>query len=156
MCIGDRYHNQAPVKTVKQAMSAVNPAPQIPQTHQIEIRVRYQETDGQGRVHHSNYANYFEMGRVEMLRASGRTYRSLEEEGIMLVVANLVVNFHKGANYDDLLTLKTTVVRAKGVRVTHRYELFLDDELLADGETVVAAVDREGNVCRLPKWLRLG
>ena len=73
----------------------------------------------------------------------------------MLVVANLVVNFHKGASYDDLLTLKTTVVRAIGVRATHHYELFLDDELLADGETVVAAVDREGKVCRLPKWLRL-
>ena len=136
-------------------MSAVNPSPQIPQSHQIEIRVRYQETDAQGRVHHSNYANYFEMGRVEMLRASGRTYRSLEEEGVMLVVASLKVNFHKGANYDDLLTLRTTVVRAKGVRATHRYELFLDDELLADGETVVAAVDREGEVCRLPEWLRL-
>jgi len=137
-------------------MSAVNPSPQIPQAHEIEIRVRYQETDAQGRVHHSNYANYFEMGRVEMLRASGRTYRSLEEEGIMLVVASLKVNYHRGANYDDLLTLKTTVVRAKGVRVTHRYELFLNEELLADGETVVAAVDREGKVCRLPKWLRLG
>ena len=137
-------------------MSTVNPAPKIPLSHQIEIRVRYQETDAQGRVHHSNYANYFEMGRVEMLRASGRTYRSLEEEGVMLVVANLTVNFHKGANYDDLLTLKTTVVRAKGVRVTHHYELFLDDELLADGETIVAAVDADGKVCRLPKWLRLG
>ena len=137
-------------------MSAVNPAPIIPQTHQIAIRVRYQETDAQGRVHHSNYANYFEMGRVEMLRASGRTYRSLEEEGIMLVVTNLTVNFHKGANYDDLLTLKTSVARAKGVRVTHHYELFLDDELLADGETIVAAVDPEGKVCRLPSWLRLG
>ena len=124
-------------------MSTVNPAPEIPRTHQINIRVRYQETDAQGRVHHSNYANYFEMGRVEMLRASGRTYRSLEEEGIMLVVANLKVNFHVGANYDDLLTLKTTVVKAKGVRVTHHYELFLEDELLADGETIVAAVDRE-------------
>jgi acyl-CoA thioester hydrolase len=136
-------------------MPAVNPAPKIPTTHQIQIRVRYQETDAQGRVHHSNYANYFEMGRVEMLRASGRTYRSLEEEGIMLVVASLAVNFHKGAKYDDLLTLKTSVVRAKGVRVTHRYELYLDDEMLADGETVVAAVDQQGKVCRLPTWLRL-
>ena len=136
-------------------MPAVNPTSRIPTTHQIEIRVRYQETDAQGRVHHSNYANYFEMGRVEMLRESGRTYRSLEEEGILLVVASLNVNFHKGANYDDLLTLKTTVVRAKGVRVTHHYELYLDDELLADGETVVAAVDRDGKVCRLPEWLRL-
>ncbi len=73
----------------------------------------------------------------------------------MLVVTRMTVNFHKGASYDDLLTLKTTVARAKGVRATHRYELFKEDELLADGETVVAAVDQNGKVCRLPKWLRL-
>jgi acyl-CoA thioester hydrolase len=136
-------------------MASVNPSPKIPLTHQIQIRVRYQETDAQGRVHHSNYANYFEMGRVEMLRASGRTYRSLEEDGLMLVVASLTVNYHQGAKYDDLLTLNTTVVRARGVRVTHRYELLNGDQQVADGETVVAAVDRTGKVVRLPDWLRI-
>ena len=58
--------------------------------HEIEIRVRYQETDGQGRVHHANFLNYFEVGRTELLRAAGHSYRQLEEEeGLMLVSANI-------------------------------------------------------------------
>ncbi len=130
-------------------------SPQILREHEIEIRVRYQETDAQGRVHHANYANYFEMGRVEMLRASGVSYRELEQAGVMLVVSKLNCDFHLGAEYDDLLRLKTTVLRAKGVRVHHKYELFRDDELVAEGETVVAAVNPAGKVVRLPEWLRL-
>lgn len=132
----------------------VNQQP-IPREHELEIRVRYQETDAQGRVHHSNYANYFEMGRVEMLRQSGRTYRDLEDAGIMLVVVSLQCNYYQGAKYDDLLLLKSSVVKAKGVRITHHYQLFLEEELIADGETIVAAVDRSGKVVRLPDWLQL-
>lgn len=135
-------------------MSPVNQPNAVPREHEISIRVRYQETDAQGRVHHSNYANYFEMGRVEMLRASGRNYRDLESAGLMLVVVELNCKYHGAARYDDLLRLKTSVVRAKGVRITHRYELFLAQELIAEGETVVASVDREGHVTRLPKWLQ--
>ena len=52
--------------------------------HEIEIRVRYQETDGQRRLHHANYLTYFEMGRTEMLRACGRTYREFEAEGLFM------------------------------------------------------------------------
>ncbi len=62
-------------------MTSVNQLIPVPTEHEIQIRVRYQETDAQGRVHHSNYVNYFEVGRVEMLRASGRTYRDLEAAG---------------------------------------------------------------------------
>ncbi len=133
----------------------VNQNTDFPVEHEIEIRVRYQETDAQGRVHHSNYANYFEIGRVEMLRASGRNYRDLEAAGIMLVVVELSCKYFRGAKYDDLLRLKTTVTKARGVRITHRYELFHEQMLLAEGETVVAAVDSAGNVVRLPDWLRL-
>ncbi len=125
------------------------------QEHEIEFRVRYQETDAQGRVHHANYLSYFEQGRVELLRAAGFSYRELEEQGIMLVVAEASCRYFQGARYDDLLRLKTTTVRCKGVRIEHRYELFLDDELIAEGRTVVACVDRSGKVCRLPDWLRI-
>ena len=135
-------------------MAAVNQLP-IPREHEMEIRVRYQETDAQGRVHHSNYANYFVVGRVEMLRAAGRNYRDLESAGIMLVVIKLTCNYYRGAQYDDLLRLRTTVVQARGVRITHQYEIFLGNELIADGETVVAAVGPQGQVVRLPDWLRL-
>jgi acyl-CoA thioester hydrolase len=136
-------------------MTSVNPSPVVPLEHEIQVRVRYQETDGQGRVHHTNYINYFEVARVEMLRASGRTYRDLEADGIMLVVTQVTCNYHRGADYDDLLTIKTTVTKAKGVRIHHHYEIFSNGELVADGDTIVAAVDPTGKVVRLPDWLRL-
>ncbi len=129
--------------------------PVIPREHEIEIRVRYQETDAQGRVHHANYINYFEIGRIEMLRAGGVDYRKLEEDGLMLVVADVKCKYHIGAKYDDLLRLKTRVVRAKGVRVYHKYELSIGDELVCEGETTVAAINSQGEVVRLPDWLQL-
>ena len=136
-------------------MTSVNPSPSVPREHEIQIRVRYQETDAQGRVHHTNYINYFEVARVEMLRASGRTYRDLESDGILLVVTQVNCNYHRAANYDDLLTIKTAVTRAKGVRIHHEYQIFDGDELVADGNTVVAAIAPTGKVCRLPQWLVL-
>ena len=93
-------------------------------THEIEIRVRYQETDGQGRVHHANYLTWFELGRVELLRAAGHSYRELEEAGSLLVVAEVSVQYFLPAFFDDLLRLRTTTVRAKGARIEHRYEVF--------------------------------
>ena len=135
-------------------MNTVNPLPSVPKQHETKIRVRYQETDAQGHVHHANYPNYFEIGRVEMLRASGVSYREFEEMGTMLVVVDLRCQYIKPANYDDLLTLRTTIIRAKGVRIKHAYEVLLDDELLAKGETTVACVSHEGKPVPLPEWLR--
>ena len=123
--------------------------------HEIEIRVRYQETDGQGRVHHANYAKWFEQGRVELLRAAGRSYRDLESAGVYLVVAEVQVRYFAPALFDDLLTLRTTTVRAKGARIEHRYEVLRQGELLAEGSTTVACIDRAGRVQRLPEWLRM-
>ena len=59
------------------------------------------------------------------------------------------------AVYDDLLTIKTTIVRAKGVRIQHGYQITRGEELLVEGQTTVACVDRSGKVTRLPDWLRL-
>jgi acyl-CoA thioester hydrolase len=121
--------------------------------HEIEIRVRYQETDGQGRVHHANYLTWFELGRVELLRAAGHSYRELEEAGIFLVVADVRIQYYLPAFFDDVLRLVTTTVAAKGARIEHRYQVFRGEELLAEGSTTVACVSREGRVTRLPKWL---
>src|SRR4029079_3669350 len=79
-------------------------------SHEIEIRVRYQETDGQGRVHHANYLTWFELGRVELLRAMGHSYRELEEAGIYLVVAEASVQYYLPAMFDDILRLQTTTI----------------------------------------------
>ena len=122
--------------------------------HEIQIRVRYQETDAQGRVHHANFAIYFEMGRVELLRAAGHSYKQLEEAGVLLVVSELNCEYFFPAEYDDLLRLVTTTLRAKGARIEHQYEVFRDDQLLVRGRSVIACVDPTGRVRRLPSWLQ--
>ena len=81
-------------------------------THQISFRVRYGETDQMGVVHHGNYALYFEMARIEWLRALGVSYKAMEESGIALPVVNLTVNYRKPLFYDDELTVTT---RLKGL-----------------------------------------
>jgi acyl-CoA thioester hydrolase len=121
--------------------------------HEIQFRVRYQETDGQGRVHHANYLTWFEMGRVELLRAAGHSYRDLEAAGLFLVVVEMHVHYHAPAFFDDLVRLRTTTMQAKGARIVHRYEVFRDDVLLAEGRSTIACVDRRGRPARLPAWL---
>ncbi|MBI3840131.1 MAG: acyl-CoA thioesterase [Planctomycetia bacterium] len=123
--------------------------------HDIEIRVRYQETDGQGRLHHANYFTYFELGRTELLRAAGYNYRQIEAEGWMLVVSEISCQYYLPAIFDDLLRLRTTVVEARGARVVNTYQLFRGETLLAEGRSVVACIKPDGRVARLPKALRL-
>jgi acyl-CoA thioester hydrolase len=121
--------------------------------HEITLRVRYQETDAQARVHHANYITYFEQGRVELLRAAGYSYKRLEDDGILLVVSEVECRYYLPAEYDDLLRLVTTTVKAKGARIEHHYQLYRDDQLIVEGRSVVACVDRTGRVRRLPSWL---
>jgi acyl-CoA thioester hydrolase len=122
-------------------------------SHEIEIRVRYQETDGQGRVHHANYLTWFELGRVELLRAMGHSYRELEAAGVMLVVAEMNVQYYLPAFFDDVLTLTTRATKAKGARILHEYHIRRGSDLLAQGTSTIACIDRDGRVSRLPKWL---
>ena len=122
--------------------------------HEIEIRVRYQETDGQRRVHHANFLTFFEMGRTEMLRAHGRSYREFEDAGLFMVVSEATVRYHAPAEYDDLLVLRTRVDKAGAAHIRHAYELVRDGRIIVTGETTVVCVDREGRVRRLPDWLR--
>jgi acyl-CoA thioester hydrolase len=121
--------------------------------HRMELRVRYAEVDRLGQVHSSRYAVYLEMGRTEMLRASGMTYRDLEAEGVYLVVTKLRLSFRRPARYDDLLTMETRVSRATVARIDHAYRLVRGEELLAEGETTLACVSRDGQVQRMPESL---
>src|SRR4030095_8054327 len=98
--------------------------------HEIQIRIRYQETDGQGRLHHANFFTYFEMGRTELLRASGMNYRDMESAGLMLVVAEITCKYRRPANYDDLLTIRTKVTHARGAKVVNEYQVLRGQELL--------------------------
>ena len=122
--------------------------------HEIELRVRYQETDRMGFVHHANYFTYFEIGRTELLRASGVEYRKMEDSGLLIVVVNAECRFRSPARYDDLLQLHTTVARLTRVKIEHKYELFRDDELLAVGRVTLAIIDRGGHVRRVPEWMQ--
>jgi acyl-CoA thioester hydrolase len=121
--------------------------------HDVQIRVRYQETDGQGRLHHANYFTYFEQGRTELLRAAGMSYVQVEQAGYLLVVVEIGCEYFLPASFDDLLTVRTTVLKAKGARIEHQYEVFRDNELLARGRSTVACIDRSGKPRRLPEWL---
>lgn len=124
--------------------------------HEIEIRVRYQETDAMGVVHHANFLTYFEMGRTELLRANGYDYRRVEEGGVFMVIVEASCRYRRPARYDDLLRLRTVVTRVGPAKIEHEYQLFRGEELLADGHTTLACVDRTGQLQRVPDWLREG
>src|SRR5277367_707018 len=94
----------------------------------IQIRVRYQETDAMGVLHHANFFTYFEMGRTELLRANGRDYRDVEAEGTFMVVVRIGCRYLRPARYDDVLTLRTTVTRVTAAKIEHEYQLLRGDE----------------------------
>ncbi len=121
---------------------------------EITIRVRYAETDRMGLLHHANYLVYFEQGRTELLRSLGLAYRDLEDQGYLLVLTRAEIRYRSPVRYDDLLTLRTIVVRTTAVRIDHRYELRRDETLVAEGSTTLACVDRDGRVQALPEILK--
>lgn len=106
---------------------------------EIEIRVRYAETDQMGVVHHGNYALYLEMARIEWLRKLGISYKSMEENGIGLPVVSLSINFKKSAFYDDVIKVKTQLKKQPTALVNFDYILTnQNDELLCTAEVVLA------------------
>ena len=111
-------------------------------SHLTQFRVRYSETDQMGYVYYGNYAQYFEVGRVEWLRNLGISYKTMEDVGVMLPVINLQVTYLKPAKYDNLLTLKTTLVKKPKVRIEFSYELFNEqEELLVIASTELVFID---------------
>jgi acyl-CoA thioester hydrolase len=125
--------------------------PKSPLWHfQQTFRVTYYETDGQRRVHHSNYVKYFERGRVEMLRNAGIRYKDLEDEGIMLVVTEMNLRYQAAAEFDDLLTLTTTVTDIGKVRIRHHYVIDRDGLTIVEADSTIACVDMAGKPKRLP------
>ena len=119
----------------------------------LEIRVRYCECDPMGVVHHTVYPIWFEMGRTELLRMTGTSYRDLEEQGILLAVVRLDVRYKSPARYDDLVQLETSLVSHGQVKVEHGYELRRDGELLVTGKTTLACLDRDGRPQMIPDML---
>jgi len=121
----------------------------------INIRVRYAETDKMGVVYHANYFMWFEVGRCELLRAIGKSYRDLEAEGIRLPVIEAHCEYKSPALYDDELVVKTRGNLLSPARVEFLYEISrpADGILNAVGRTVHASLDTNGRPCRLPDYI---
>ncbi|MDA8951738.1 acyl-CoA thioesterase [Flavobacteriaceae bacterium] len=110
------------------------------------IRVRYGETDQMGVVYHGNYATYFEVARTEWLRNLGVTYKSLEDNGIILPVISLSFNFLKSAKYDDTLSISVFLKKSPLVKIEFDYEIYNhDNEKISTGNSVLAFIDMKTN-----------
>lgn len=105
-----------------------------------------------GFLHHSRYLQYFEMGRIELLRSLGHSYADLERQGVFFVVVRVECRYKAPARYDEELSLTTRVIRQAHVRIDHAYELKRGGALLAEASTTIACVDRDGNLRQIPEF----
>lgn len=120
----------------------------------LPLRVRYPEADPMGYLHHSVYLQYFEMGRIELLRSIGHSYADLEAAGVFFVVTRIEVKYRAPARFDDELTLHVHLVREGPVRLDHTYELRKGEQLLAEATTTIACVGRDGQARAMPDEMR--
>jgi acyl-CoA thioester hydrolase len=120
------------------------------------VRVRYAETDRMGVVYYANYFVWFEVGRTDLLRESGWSYREMEVDGFALPVIDASCAYRESAKYDDELEVRTMGTMMSPVRVQFTYEIVRasDGAILATGSTVHATLDRRGRPCRLPERVR--
>ena len=121
--------------------------------YEMDLEVRYYETDAQGVVHHANYIPYFELARVHHLRSLGHEYADLEREGIFLVVNKIACTYRLPARFGEVLTIRLHTARARGARIDHVYTVLREGLVIAEGTSTLACVDRAGHVQRLPDYL---
>lgn len=115
------------------------------------LRVRYAETDQMGYVYYGNYAQYYEVGRVEAMRSLGFSYKEMEERGILMPVINLNVNYKRPALYDDEVRIVTMVKTLPNVRITFEYECYNQlNELLNTGSVTLVFIDKLKNKLTMP------
>jgi acyl-CoA thioester hydrolase len=119
---------------------------------EIQIRVRYGETDRMGYVYYGNYAQYFEVARVEALRGLGVTYKEMEDNGILLPVYTYSVKFIKPAYYDDLISIRTRIAKMEGARISFEFESYNQkSELINTAEVILVFFDKMSNrPCQAP------
>ncbi|AZQ63454.1 acyl-CoA thioesterase [Flammeovirga pectinis] len=122
-------------------------------TRETQIRINYADTDQMGFVYYGHYAKFYEIGRTEALRSLGMSYKQMEAEGVMLPVLENFSKYIKPAKYDDLITIRTTLIEKPSVKLLFEYELFNQDgELLNTGKTKLAFMKKTTyKPCRAPK-----
>ena len=122
--------------------------------HKYEMRVRYSDTDQMQRLHHAAYVEYLEVVRIEFLRALGFSYSRLEQSGYLLPVSTLRVKYHRGVEYDEVLSFDTRVQVNSEIRLTFASEIHVVDALVATATVELACVDAvRHRPCRLPEDL---
>ena len=125
--------------------------------HDTTLRVRYAETDQMGVVYHANYLIWFEVGRVELMRATGFDYKVMEtEDDCFIVVAEAHCRYERPARYDQVLRVRTRIAEWRNRIVKFSYEIFVDDDstLLATGYTTHVVCGRNGRPKSLPPKYR--
>ena len=152
--------SKMPNSNRKPVIGAGNPKAKFPKaltakSHTITIIPRYCETDQAGVVHHSVYPVWFEMGRTELLRINGMAYKDLEKAGVFFVVAQLNIKYRRPAEYDEELELETVCSKVAAGRIEHTYKLTLssDGVVLAEGSSLLACVNAEGKIRRIPEFM---
>lgn len=126
-------------------------------THDLELRVRYAETDQMGVVYHTNYLVWCEIGRTELIRTlTGMSYARLEEQGLALAVAELSIRYQGAARYDNLIRVRTTLTDARSRSVTFDYLIANAEsaDRLATARTVLVSLDDRGRPAAMPERLR--
>jgi len=121
----------------------------------IQIRVRYGETDQMGVVYHGNYPLYLEAGRIEWLRKLGISYKSMEENGIMLPVVSMNINYKKSAGYDDVINVKTQLKNIPTAKIEFEYEITNENgEIITIANTTLVFIDMKTNLpVRAPQYI---
>ncbi len=161
-------HNpNAPTSPTASTPSASQP---VPGCSSINIRVRYSECDPMGVAHHASYLPWMELGRTELLRDMGMTYKALESQGVFLVITKLDIRYRRPIRYDDIVEVRATIEGGSRVKLRHTYQFILVerdsqppdhaldpsipiDGVLSTATTELACVDKGGKVQPLPDWL---
>lgn len=111
---------------------------------EIQLRVRYAETDRMGYVYYGNYAQYFEVARVEALRNLGFSYKAMEDSGIILPVLDFNIKYFKPAFYDDMLTIVTSIIKPPAARLFFEYETFNEKNMMLNkASTTLVFISKE-------------
>jgi acyl-CoA thioester hydrolase len=143
------------------------PSAPAPKAGAMRIRVRYCECDPMGVAHHAAYAPWLEIGRTELLRATGVTYADLERAGVFLVITELTCRYRRPVFYDDVVEVRTSVAGGSRVKIEHRYEIVVVEdgshggngavrvpgEVVTTASTTLVCVGKDGRVRSLPEWL---
>jgi acyl-CoA thioester hydrolase len=120
--------------------------------NEVSYRVLYGDTDCGEVMYYGNYLRLFEIGRAELIRSAGISYKEIEEKkGIILPVVESFIKYKASAKYDDLLIIRTTLKELKTYKVVFEYKIFKNDDLITEGYTVHVPINKEGKIVKFPK-----